>query len=136
MENTFKTPDIATTAQRDALRRNQDQRLHDLAESLLQACEAIDMPKDHAGVTRAATAIVSLNTMMKTLYEQVTSMAKAPFRQQYNGLGKPIHPEPATEAEHAQALASWLPSLGRNLTQLSEIRAAARLVEKAAKGGA
>jgi len=89
-------------------------------------------PKDHAGVTRATKAVVSLNMMMKTLYEQVTSMAKAPFKQQYNGLGKPVHPEPATEAEHAEALASWLPSLGRNLNQLSEIRAAARLMEKVA----
>lgn len=125
------TTTIATAAQEDALRRQQSQRLKDLAEGLLQAFETLEMPKEHGGIEKAAKALVSLNKLMKTLYEAKTSMAKQPATVTGPG-GAPI-PEPVDEAEHAEALASWLPGINEKLKTMARNGRIKRTLLKAAE---
>jgi hypothetical protein len=121
--------EIATPAQEAALRRNQAQRMKDLAEGLLRAYETAEVPKDHAGIDRAAKALISLNKVMKTLYNADTSMAKKPelVRDADGAWG----PEIVDEAADAQALTSWLPVLTRKLDLVARVGREKRIIAKA-----
>lgn len=118
METTHR--DIATPAQTDALRRDQGQRLRNMAEAMLQALEAIDMPKDHAGIDRMGKALITVNRVMKTIYEPDTTMEKpVPMIRDEN---REWVPEPFDAVAHAQALGSWLPVVNAGLKEIDRLR--------------
>jgi hypothetical protein len=59
--------EIATPEQRRLHRAEQKQRLRDQVEVLLRALEAIEPPKDFAGVERMAKAAVAVNKALDTI---------------------------------------------------------------------
>ena len=60
---THTTP-IATPEQRQALRRNQQQRLRDQAEALLRAVEALEPPQTYAEAERAAKTLLAVGKVL------------------------------------------------------------------------
>ena len=77
MENTHAThTDLGAVDQLNAVRRNQAQRLLDMAEALLQNLEAVDLPKDAVGIDRTAKALLSVAKTMNALHDAAAGLAK------------------------------------------------------------
>jgi hypothetical protein len=122
MENAHPTPldiidDLAAPDQLAAVRRNQAQRLLDLAESLLQGFEAIDLPKDAVGLDRAAKALLAMSKTMSALHETAAALAKPRV-----SLNEPDDPN-LVASDRAFALHVYRAEQGQRLRTLAERRA-------------
>ena len=78
METTDHTPaaDTATLEQLNAIRRSHAQRMLDMAEALLQSFEAVELPKDAAGVERACKALLTLGKVMDFVHTNARTLAQ------------------------------------------------------------
>jgi hypothetical protein len=114
MEQTH-TP-IATPEQRQALRRNQMQRLRDLAEQLLRAVEDLDPPKTHKDAEQAARTLLAVGKVLDAVYAHNSDDVR------YMPAGN-VPPEPRAERE---ALNSWKAIIDASLEALAAARALKR----------
>ncbi|MGZ3304455.1 MAG: hypothetical protein ACXU8U_01235 [Asticcacaulis sp.] len=111
MDTTRKTS-IATAAQRQALRRNQQQRLRDQAEALLRAYEALEPPKTHAEAERAGKALLIVQKVVEAV--NVETRDDEPTRAFVNA--------PADSSAEAEALDGWTLILDESLGLLEQAR--------------
>ena len=113
---TERTVAIATPQQRQAIRRNQTQRLRDLGEQLLRAVEDLDLPKTQKDAEQAGKTLLVLDNLFDALYktrpddERIAPASISP-------------PGPEVELE---ALTSWQAVLDASLAALAQARAARR----------
>ena len=107
---------IATPQQRQAIRRNQTQRLRNLAEQLLRAAEDLDPPKTQKELELAGKTLLVLDHLLDTVYKNKSEDERiAP------ACNIPVDPE----AERL-ALTTWQAVLDTSLDALAEARAANR----------
>jgi hypothetical protein len=114
MENAH-TP-IATPEQRQALRRNQLQRLRDLAEQLLRAVEALDPPETHKDAEQAAKTLLAVGKVLDAVYAHNSDDVR------YMPAGN-VPPDPLLER---QALTSWKAIVDASLEVMAQARALKR----------
>jgi hypothetical protein len=114
MEQTH-TP-IASPEQRRALRRNQMQRLRNLAEDLLRAVEDLDPPKTHKDAEQAAKTLLAVGKVLDAVYAHNSDDVR------YMPGGN-VTPDPALER---QDLDSWKKVLDVSLATLAAARALKR----------
>ena len=110
MEHT-NTP-IATPEQRQALRRNQQQRLRDQAEALLRAVEALEPPQTYAEAERAAKTLLAVGKVLDAV--NVETRDDLPT--------KPAWVTTAEPAVEQAALTTWQAVLDHSLETLAEAR--------------
>ena len=111
-----RTPPIATPQQRQAIRRNQTQRLRDLSEQLLRAVEDLDPPKSQKDAEQAGKTLLVLDRLFDAVY------TIKPDDERIHAASVRA-PEP--EVEH-QALTSWQAVLDASLAALEQARTANR----------
>lgn len=110
MEQT-STP-IATPEQRQALRRNQQQRLRDQAEALLRAVEALEPPATYKEAEQAAKTLLAVGKVLDAV--NVETRDDLPTKPAWVATA-----EPAAEREN---LNSWTAVLDTSLGLLAEAR--------------
>ena len=108
---THTTP-IATPEQRQALRRNQQQRLRDQAEALLRAVEALEPPQTYAEAERAAKTLLAVGKVLDTVNTETRD--DLPTKPAWVTTADPV-------AEQA-ALTTWQAVLDHSLETLAEAR--------------
>ncbi|MEI9904305.1 MAG: hypothetical protein WDN06_10235 [Asticcacaulis sp.] len=107
------TPPIATAEQRQALRRNQTQRLRNLGEQLLRAVEDLDPPKTHKDAETAGKTLLVLDRVLDAIYDiKPDDDRTVPYSRQ------PAEPE--TEYHN---LTTWQSILDASLDALAQARA-------------
>ncbi len=111
MEQTHHTP-IATPEQRQALRRNQQQRLRDQAEALLRAVEALEPPKTYVEAERAAKTLLAVGKVLDAVNATQPDDERIPPASMRA-------PDPKAERE---ALDSWKAVLDHSLDMLAQVR--------------
>ena len=108
---THTTP-IATPEQRQALRRNQQQRLRDQAEALLRAVEALEPPQTYADTMRAAKTLLAVGKVPDAV--NVETHDDQPT--------KPVWVTTADPVAEQAALNTWQAVLDHSLETLAEAR--------------
>jgi hypothetical protein len=104
---------IATPEQRQALRRNQLQRLRDQAEALLRAVEDLDPPKTHKEAEQAAKTLLAVGKVLDAVYDTGSDDDV-----RYMPACK-VPPDPVMERE---ALTSWKAIVDASLETLAAAR--------------
>ncbi len=115
MENAQHTP-IATPEQRRALRRDQLQRLRNLAEDLLRAVEDLDPPQTHKDAEQAAKTLLAVGRVLDAVYVINSDDVR------YMPAGN-VTPDPVLER---QDLTNWKAILDASLETLAQARALKR----------
>ena len=103
---------IATPEHRQALRRNQQQRLRDQAEALLRAVEALEPPKTYAEAERAAKTLLAVGKVLDAV--NVETRDDLPTKPAWVTTAEPV-------VEQA-ALTTWQAVLNHSLETLAEAR--------------
>jgi hypothetical protein len=114
MEQTH-TP-IATPEQRRALRRDQLQRLRNLAEQLLRAVEDLDPPETHKDAEQAAKTLLAVGKVLDAVYAHNSDDVR------YMPAGN-VPPDPVLERED---LTSWKAIVDASIEALAMARALKR----------
>ncbi|HVU83451.1 MAG TPA: hypothetical protein VHC50_01330 [Puia sp.] len=115
MENAHHAP-IATPEQRQALRRNQLQRLRDQAEALLRAVEDLDPPKTHKEAEQVAKTLLAVGKVLDAVHDIRSDDVR--YMPACN-----VPPDPVMERE---ALTSWKAIVDASLEVLAQARALKR----------
>jgi len=110
MEQT-NTP-IATPEQRQALRRNQQQRLRDQAEALLRAVEALEPPATYKEAEQAAKTLLAVGKVLDAVNTETRDDLPT----------KPAWVITAEPAAEQAALTSWQAVLNHSLDTLAAAR--------------
>jgi len=103
---------IATPAQRQALRRDQQQRLRNQAEALLRAVEALEPPATYKEAEQAAKTLLAMGKVLDAINRETRD--DLPTRS-----AERQAPDPQVEAI---ALTSWKAVLDQSLDILAESR--------------
>lgn len=115
---TTRTTDIATPAQRFALRRNQQQRLRDQAEALLRAYESLEPPTTASEVQQAGKALLIVGKVL----DHVDRLRETDDNLHY-GHRKMIQSKPQNKLAE---LNSWVNILNAGMKELAAARALMR----------
>lgn len=107
----INTP-IATPEQRQALRRNQQQRLRDQAEALLRAVEALEPPVTYKEAEQAARTLLAVGKVLDAVNTETRDDLPT----------KPVWVTTAEPAAGQAALTSWQAVLNHSLETLAAAR--------------
>jgi len=103
---------IATPEQRQALRRNQQQRLRDQAEALLRAVEALEPPATYKEAEQAAKTLLAVGKVLDAVNTETRDDEPT----------KPAWVKTAEPAAEREALTSWQVVLDHSLETLAVAR--------------
>lgn len=104
---------IATAEQRQALRRNQLQRLRNLGEQLLRAVEDLDPPKTHKDAETAGKTLLVLDRVLDAIYVVRSDDDRS----------VPVSVRPLDPDTELRNLTTWQAALDASLDALEKARA-------------